>query len=160
MQNKKLNSRYWSKNGKFIVSKMRTRAVVNIFFSWCYQKMSNRELFTLFRVRIQEQGSELQKKWNTLLYINLFCVFPLRKADIKVEPNLGYFQSLMKNIFLRILRRGFSFRGDIHHHNIKMLSNSECQETWLNSNIAKNGKSITWYKATETVALSSIFGNR
>ena len=51
-------------------------------------------------------------------------------------------------------------RGNIHGDNTYNPENIEYQETWPNSRVTTNVKSVSWYKARAVLDLSSVSRDR
>ena len=121
-----------------------------IYFSWCYQKMRNREFFKWLIVRIEKKFMRYEKSGKYCYISTHFAASTLGWLSLK--PDLGHFQSLTKNFILRILRWcNFLLCGNIHYK--KMPKARKFHETWPNCSVAKNSKSVSWYKARAAVIL-------
>ena len=162
MKNKRLKSRFRSENGKIFFSKFACSRHVKYFF-WVLPKDAQKRVSQDGQSQILKTRIWSTKKWKTLIYIDLFCSFHDRVADIKVDesPDFGHFKSIIKVFFFSSLRCGF-FSAWIHslgqYKQAMNLGNIKKHD--LMAGLRKSGKSVSRYKARVAVVLSRFFGGR
>ena len=96
---------------------MCARAIGGTFFSGFYQKIRRRDFFKLARVRILKQLFELQNKVKNiaiirLLFLTSTVVWQTSKL-LSLKPDLGHFQSLVRNFSPQTSRFVFIFYVEI-----------------------------------------------